>query len=80
MATRFKRFCAYFPGRPCALSACGHSHFACVAVKIAIILFFGCAGLALTLADARGNSFVAVRLQRLFGDSRSKQRVRRAVR
>ena len=58
MATLFKRFRAYFSVRPRAWSACGHSHLACTAMKIIVLLFFGCAGLALTLAEARGNSFV----------------------
>ena len=58
MATRFKRFRAYFSRRPRARRACGHSHVACAIMKVAVILFFGCAGLALTLADARGDSFV----------------------
>jgi cyclophilin family peptidyl-prolyl cis-trans isomerase len=58
MATRFGRFRVYLPGRPRALSVCGHSHFACVAVKVAVILFFGCAGLSMMIANAHGNSFV----------------------
>ena len=58
MVTRFKRFRAYFSGRSRACSPCRHSHVACAIMKIVVILFFGCAGWALTLTDARGDSFV----------------------
>jgi hypothetical protein len=58
MATRFKRYCAYFPGRLRTLSAGGHCHFACIAIKLIVILFFSGVGLALTLTEARGDSFV----------------------
>src|SRR6266478_4405149 len=58
MATRFKRFRAYFPGKICPLGACGHSHFVCLALKLVTLLLLGCGGLALSAASARANSFV----------------------
>ncbi len=58
MAMRFKRFCAYFPGRPRTSSVCGHSHLVCLAVKVATILLLGCGALVISAAEARANSFV----------------------
>ena len=58
MATCFKRFCAYFPRQLRASSASGHSHFVCTAMKLVVILFFSCVGLAFSLTEARGDSFV----------------------
>src|SRR6476620_11089825 len=58
MATRFKRFRAYFPGKICPLGACGHSHFVCLALKLVTLLLLSCGGLALSAASARADSFV----------------------
>ena len=58
MATRFKRFRAYFSGRPRACSACRHSHVACALLKVAVILFFSSVVSLLALTDVRGDSFV----------------------
>src|SRR3954471_15975464 len=58
MATYFKRLCAYSSGRMRASSAGGHSHLMCVAMKVVVIVFFSSVGLAFTLTEARGDSFV----------------------
>ncbi len=58
MATRFERFRAYFSGRSCAPCARGHSHLACLAIKLAILLLLGCGALALSATSAQANSFV----------------------
>jgi cyclophilin family peptidyl-prolyl cis-trans isomerase len=41
-----------------ASSAGGHSHLMCVAMKVVVIVFFSSVGLAFTLTEARGDSFV----------------------
>lgn len=58
MATRFKRLRAYFPVRSRASSVCGHSHIACLAMKLATLLLLGYGALAFSAMSARANSFV----------------------
>ena len=58
MATLTERFRACFRGRLRASCAGRHSHFLCVATKLIVLLFLGCAGLSITLSEAQGNSFV----------------------